>query len=111
MNNLGSMINTIVRLNPLPQKRDKNDHSQPFDVDWIIIKSNLAQGSEEFWLETVSGAQGLRLPLKDAQFVLFQPEKSADLKSASKGLLTLNCRWIIFPEGRPAECVPLSATH
>lgn len=110
MNSLESMINTIVRLGALPLMRDKTDHSEPFDVDWII-KSNLYQEAQEFWLQTVSGTHGLRLPLKDAQVVSFQPEKSADLKSASTGLLSLTCSWIIFPEGKPAECVPLTSTH
>ena len=103
---LESMINTIVRLGAPPLMRDKNYHCEPFDVDWII-KSNLQEESKEFWLQTVSGAQGLRLLLKDAQFISFQPGKSADLKSASKGLLFLNCSWIIFPEGKPAECVTM----
>jgi hypothetical protein len=110
MNNLESMINTIVRVRPLPLMRDKNEHFKPFDVDWIIGCSRL-QGSRGFWLQTVSLAQGIRLPLKDDQVVSYRREKSADLKSVSEGLLTLNCRWTIFPEGRPAESVPELATH
>lgn len=104
MNNVESLINTIVRLKPLPLARGNNEHSKPFDVDWFIGCS-LLQGSKEFWLQTVSLAHGIRLPLKDDHVVCYQQEKSADLKSASAGLLTLNCRWTIFPEGRSAERV------
>jgi len=105
MNNLESMIDTIVRLEPRPSVRDKNEQSGLLDVDWII-RCSLVQGSKEFWLQTVSLAQGLRLPLNEGQVVSYHAEKCSDLKSASKGRLTLNRRWIIFPEGRPAESTP-----
>ena len=106
MSLLENMINTIVRLRPLPQKRDKNNHSAPFDVDWFI-QSGIVEEKREFWLQTVSSNEGLRLPLDDAHVVSFQAGKSADVESASTGFLTLNCRWIVPPYGERAECVPL----
>ena len=106
MTKLESMINTVLRLRPLPRKLDKNNHSLPCDVDWII-QSGIVKEKREFWLQTLSLNEGLRLPLDDAQVVSFQSGKSADLKSASTGLLTINCGWIIPPYREEAECVQL----
>ena len=109
MINLESMIDKIVRLRPQPVILDKHEHSEPLDVDWVI-RCSLLQESKEFWLQTVSGTKGFRLPLEADQVVGYHPEKSADLKSASEGLLTINRNWKIFPEGKPAESVPVSNT-
>ena len=109
MINLESMINKIVRLRPLPVILDKHEHSKPLDVDWVI-RCSLLQESKEFWLQTVSGTKGFRLPIEADQVVRYHPEKSADLKSASEGILTINRSWKIFPEGKPAENVPVSNT-
>jgi len=109
MINLESMINKIVRLRPLPVILDKHEHSKPLDVDWVM-RCSLLQESKEFWLQTVSGTKGFRLPIEADHVVSYRSEKSADLKSASEGILIINRSWKIFPEGKPAESVPVSNT-
>ena len=94
------MLHAVLKLHPAPYFSDGWQRSSWLtDVLWQV--KQIEDGV--MIIETLSGALGLRLPIYLRHEPRFQPEDLHQPLSFKQGVLRLNGRWEIRPEGKSAN--------